>query len=76
MEAEYANRYKHLPADTMSWHRFLSLVVRASRFETRDRLVVADGTLMGQPATSEQGAGQRMLMDAKLRDLAQLGEKV
>lgn len=75
MVAEYANRYKHLPPDTVSWHLIVSLIHRASRFETRDRLVIQDGMLFAQPVP-EAGLGQRVLMDAKLRDVAQLGEKV
>lgn len=75
MVAEYANRYKHLPPDEVSWHLIVSLVHRAARFETRDRLVIQDGMLYAQPGL-ERDAGQRVLLDAKLRDIAQLGEKV
>lgn len=74
MVAEYANRYKHLPPDEMPWHLFLSLLTRAQRFETRDRLVIQDGMVAAQPG-SKSGEATRMLMDAKLRDLATLGEK-
>jgi len=75
MVAEYANRYKHLPPDDIPWHLFLALLTRAQRFETRDRLVIQDGMLYAQSGSKGDEA-TRMLMDAKLRDVAALGEKV
>lgn len=72
--AEYADRYKHLPPAETPWHEFIALLGRTDRFDLRDRLRVADGTLLGQPVSTED-MGIRQLERAKLEKLAYPGKE-
>lgn len=46
------------------------MIGRIDRFDTRDRLIVADGTGLAQPVHTDSELVQRQLLQAKLRDVA------
>jgi hypothetical protein len=63
--AEYAERYG-APSRETTWHEIIALVKRTGRFELRDRLIQADGVILGKPST----APTDMLLRAKYERLA------
>lgn len=73
--ADYARTYGGAPRHDQPWHEVLALLSRTARFEMRDRLIVADGTVLGQPVAESERA-QTQLLKAKLRDIAYPGENV
>lgn len=70
--ADFADRYG-APRPTTTWHEMLSLVKRTTRLELRDRLLMADGLMIGQPAQSSD-AGVRQMLRSKLDRLAWPGQ--
>lgn len=62
---EYAASYGE-PHPGTSWHHVLALAKRTGRLEMRERLIHADGTVLGKP-TSE---ATDMLMRQKLERIA------
>ena len=69
LHAEYSRRYGGPPRPAQSWHEVLAMSRRITRFDLRDRLIVADGTSLGQPVTEDSRA-LRALELRKLRRLA------
>jgi hypothetical protein len=62
---EYARAYGGVPRPDQSWHEVLAGVARVERFETRDKLTVADGVSLGQPPVDDGQAGIRALERVK-----------
>jgi hypothetical protein len=77
MVFEYVDRYKHHPQTVpgLSWHEFASLVVRTGRSEVRDRLIMADAFIIGQPAESPADATLRKMQKAGLERVAWPGRE-
>jgi hypothetical protein len=71
MEAqyEYMDRYKHTPPPEMTWHEFAGAVQRTDRYDIREQLRIAAGTILGQPV-SEKNQGIRRLEMVKLERFA------
>jgi hypothetical protein len=63
---EYARAYGGVPRPDQSWHEVQAGVARVERYETRDRLALADGVMLGQPAPDEGAAAVRALQRGAL----------
>lgn len=66
---EYLDRYKHTPPPEMAWHEFAGAVRRTDRYDIREQLRIAGGTVLGQPV-GEKDAGIRRLEMRQLEKLA------
>lgn len=58
--AEFAERYGAPRADT-PWHELIALVKRRTRFQLRDRLILADGEELGRQPTPDDAVVRQML---------------
>jgi len=69
---EYVDRYKHHPKSVpgLMWHEFVGAIERLGRFDLRERLLVADGISLGQPAQSEDYVAIRAMEREKLDRVA------
>lgn len=69
LHAEYARTYGGPPRPDQSWHEVLAMARRVARFDARARMIVHDGSILGNPVDAKQG-GIRQMQVNKLRRLA------